>query len=93
VLQAEGEAQAITIIDQQLRSNPTYLEWLKATRWDGKLPLVTGGGEGGGAMPFIEIPTARSEGGQQSAPSGNATAANPTAPRQQQTPLNPVAGQ
>jgi prohibitin 2 len=97
VLQAEGEAQAITIIDQQLRSNPTYLEWLKATRWDGKLPLVTGGGgEGGGVTPFIDIPTARNEvgeGGQQSAPSGNTTAANPTAPTQQQTPLNPVAGQ
>jgi regulator of protease activity HflC (stomatin/prohibitin superfamily) len=60
VLQAEGEAQAITIIDQQLRNNPTYLEWLKATKWDGKLPLVTGGGAGGGqgVTPFIEIPTA-----------------------------------
>src|SRR5215204_1135393 len=63
VLQAEGEAQAITIIDQQLRNNPTYLEWLKATKWDGKLPLVTGGGAGGGqgVTPFIEIPTSRSE--------------------------------
>src|ERR671925_269037 len=60
VLQAQGEAQAITIIDQQLRNNPTYLEWLKATKWDGKLPLVTGGGAGGGqgVTPFIEIPTA-----------------------------------
>ena len=94
VLQAEGEAQAITIIDQQLRSNPTYLEWLKATRWDGKLPLVTGGGEGGGAMPFIEIPTARSEveEGEQSASPGNTTTtANLTAPTQ--TSVNPVAGQ
>src|SRR5919108_4240989 len=64
VLQAEGEAQAITIIDQQLRNNPTYLEWLKATKWDGKLPLVTGGGaEGGqGVTPFIEIPTAGNTG-------------------------------
>jgi hypothetical protein len=63
VLQAEGEAQAITIIDQQLRNNPTYLEWLKTTRWDGVLPLVTGGGAGGGqgVTPFIEIPTSRSE--------------------------------
>src|ERR671925_888411 len=64
VLQAEGEAQAITIIDQQLRNNPTYLEWLKTTRWDGVLPLVTGGGAGGGGQgvtPFIEIPTSRSE--------------------------------
>jgi prohibitin 2 len=59
VLQAEGESQAIKIIDQQLRTSPTYLEWLKTQRWDGKLPLVTGGGGGSGATtPFIQIPTA-----------------------------------
>jgi prohibitin 2 len=58
VLQAEGESQAITIIDEQLRSSPTYLEWLKTQRWDGKLPLVTGGDGGtGGTTPFIQIPT------------------------------------
>lgn len=61
VLQAEGESQAITIIDEQLRSSPTYLEWLKTQRWDGKLPLVTGGGGGtGGTTPFIQIPTGES---------------------------------
>jgi prohibitin 2 len=66
VLQAEGEAQAITIIDQQLRNNPTYLEWLKATKWDGVLPLVTGGGSGGpGNTPFIDIPTAGNNAGQE----------------------------
>jgi prohibitin 2 len=64
VLQAEGEAQAITLIDQQLRNNPTYLEWLKATKWDGVLPLVTGGG-GQGITPFIEIPTAGNNIGQE----------------------------
>jgi prohibitin 2 len=60
VLQAEGESQAIKIIDQQLRTSPTYLEWLKTQRWDGKLPLVTGGGSGGSAVttPFIQIPMA-----------------------------------
>jgi prohibitin 2 len=63
VLQAEGEAQAITLIDQQLRNNPTYLEWLKATKWDGVLPLVTGGGQG--ITPFIEIPTAGNNVGQE----------------------------
>ncbi|HEU4444392.1 MAG TPA: hypothetical protein VFR94_06960, partial [Nitrososphaeraceae archaeon] len=64
------------IIDQQLRNNPTYLEWLKSTKWDGKLPLVTGGGAGGqGVTPFIEIPTSGAESTQerQSASSENTT--------------------
>src|SRR5918996_3996568 len=77
VLQAEGEAQAITIIDEQLRNNPTYLEWLKATKWDGVLPLVTGGGsDGQGNTPFIDIPTAGNNIGQQgqSATRNNSTA-------------------
>jgi prohibitin 2 len=58
VLQAQGEAEAIRIIDQQLRENPNYLEWLKTQRWDGVLPLVTGGG---GATPFIQIPAGGAE--------------------------------
>src|SRR5919199_1546284 len=53
VLQAQGESQAISIIDEQLRQNPTYLEWLKTQRWNGVLPLVTGGE---GATPLIQIP-------------------------------------
>ena len=60
ILKAQGEAEAIQIIDKQLRDNPTYLEWLKTQRWDGKLPLVTSSGGGPGASgitPFIEIPT------------------------------------
>jgi prohibitin 2 len=57
VLQAQGEAEAIQIVEAQLRENPRYLEWLKTQRWDGVLPLVTSGGEG--ATPFIEIPAAR----------------------------------
>jgi prohibitin 2 len=58
VLQAQGEAEAIRIIDQQLIENPNYLEWLKTQRWNGVLPLVTGGG---GATPFIQIPAETSE--------------------------------
>jgi prohibitin 2 len=75
VLQAEGEAQAITTIDKQLRNNPTYLDWLKATKWDGKLPLVTGGaGNGGqGVTPFIEIPTGAEADEQQSTQAANST--------------------
>jgi regulator of protease activity HflC (stomatin/prohibitin superfamily) len=58
ILEAEGEAAAIKIIDEQLRNNPNYLEWLKTQQWDGVLPLVTGGG---GATPFIDIPTGQAQ--------------------------------
>jgi len=53
IAQAQGEAQAIQIINQALASNPWYLEWLKIQAWDGVLPLVVGQG----GTPFIQIPT------------------------------------
>jgi len=52
IAQANGEAEAITIINQALSNNPHYIEWLKTQAWDGQLPLVVG--EGG--TPFISIP-------------------------------------
>ena len=52
IAEANGEAQAIKIINQALAENPNYLEWLKTQEWDGKLPLVVGEG----ATPFIQIP-------------------------------------
>ena len=52
IAEANGEAEAIKIINQALAENPNYLEWLKTQEWDGKLPLVVG--EGG--TPFIQIP-------------------------------------
>ena len=53
VAEAQGEAEAIQIINDALLTNPNYLDWLKTQQWDGKLPLVVG--EGG--TPFITIPT------------------------------------
>ncbi len=53
IAEAQGEAEAIQIINEALAQNPNYLEWLKTQAWDGKLPLVVG--EGG--TPFIQIPT------------------------------------
>lgn len=53
IAEAQGEAEAIRIINEALAQNPNYLEWLKTQRWDGKLPLVVG--EGG--TPFIQIPS------------------------------------
>lgn len=52
IAEANGEAQAIKIINLALAENPNYLEWLKTQEWDGKLPLVVGNG----ATPFIQIP-------------------------------------
>ncbi len=52
IAKAQGEAEAIRIINVALAENPNYLEWLKTQAWDGKLPLVVG--EGG--TPFIQIP-------------------------------------
>lgn len=43
---AEADAYAIEVINQQLSSSPHYVDYLKATRWDGKLPLITGAGDG-----------------------------------------------
>ena len=53
VAQAEGEAEAIRVINAALASNPEYLDWLKTQAWDGRLPLVVGQG----GTPFIQIPT------------------------------------
>jgi len=53
IAEANGEAEAIRIINAALSQNPFYLEWLKTQAWDGVLPLVVG--EGG--TPFIQIPT------------------------------------
>ena len=52
IAEAQGEAEAINIINQALANNPYYLEWLKTQAWDGQLPHVVG--EGG--TPFIQIP-------------------------------------
>ncbi len=53
IAQANGEAEAIRVINAALSENPNYLEWLKTQAWDGKLPLVVGQG----GTPFIQIPT------------------------------------
>jgi regulator of protease activity HflC (stomatin/prohibitin superfamily) len=53
IAEAQGEAEAIRIINEALAQNPNYLEWLKIQKWDGMLPLVVGQG----GTPFIQIPT------------------------------------
>lgn len=50
VAKAEGDAQAIEIINQQLQKSPQYISYLAVNKWSGTLPLATGG-----AIPFINL--------------------------------------
>jgi regulator of protease activity HflC (stomatin/prohibitin superfamily) len=52
---ATGDAKAIEIINEQLKKSPQYIQYLATQKWDGKMPLATGG-----ALPFIEIATGSS---------------------------------
>jgi regulator of protease activity HflC (stomatin/prohibitin superfamily) len=51
IAQAEGQAKAIQIINDQLRNSPDYLKWLSIQKWNGVLPLFLGNG----ATPFIDL--------------------------------------
>jgi regulator of protease activity HflC (stomatin/prohibitin superfamily) len=42
--QARGEAEAIRIINEELRSSPAYVDYLTIQKWDGKMPLALGSG-------------------------------------------------
>lgn len=46
MINANAEAESIKIKQQQLRQSPQYIEYLKAQRWDGKMPQVVGNGSG-----------------------------------------------
>jgi regulator of protease activity HflC (stomatin/prohibitin superfamily) len=51
VLAAEGEARAMQIKNNALAQNRALIEYEIATRWDGKLPQVVGGGN----MPMLNL--------------------------------------
>jgi prohibitin 2 len=57
IAKANGESQAIRIINEQLRQNPQYLQWQAINRWNGQMPYSLGGSSGGGvAVPFFQLP-------------------------------------
>jgi regulator of protease activity HflC (stomatin/prohibitin superfamily) len=58
VAKADGEAQAINIITQQLRSSPEYLQWQAINRWNGQLPYALGSG---GGVPFFQLPNTNAQ--------------------------------
>lgn len=47
---AEADAKAMEMLNEQLRQNPNYIEYLKVTLWDGQLPVVDGG-----STPIIDL--------------------------------------
>ena len=53
IAKANGESQAIRIINEQLRQNPQYLQWQGINRWNGQLPYSLGSG---GVVPFFQLP-------------------------------------
>ncbi|MEW6604024.1 MAG: prohibitin family protein [Thermoproteota archaeon] len=52
VAKANGESQAIKIINEQLKQSPDYLQWQAINRWNGQMPYALGSG----AFPFFQLP-------------------------------------
>lgn len=46
VIKASAEAREIMVKQEALRQSPQYIELVKAQKWNGVLPTVTGGGSG-----------------------------------------------
>jgi prohibitin 2 len=53
IARANGESQAIKIINEQLRQNPQYLQWQTINRWNGQMPYSLGAN---GGIPFFQLP-------------------------------------
>ncbi len=50
VAKAKGDADALKVVKEQLENSPEMLQYRAIEKWDGVLPLATGG-----ATPFIDI--------------------------------------
>lgn len=55
ILEGEGEAQYIELVNKQLANAPQYIQYIFSAKWNGTLPvtLVTGGG----STPLLQLPT------------------------------------
>ena len=53
VAKASGEAQAITIITEQLKQSPQYLQWQSINKWNGQMPYALGTSN---AHPLFQLP-------------------------------------
>jgi len=51
-LTAKAEAEKVALVNEQLRQSPNYIEYTKAQKWDGHLPIQF---SSGGIQPFMNI--------------------------------------
>ena len=49
---AKAKAKAMELVNKQLDASPLYIEYIKATNWDGKLPTWMGGN---GPVPMLNV--------------------------------------
>lgn len=68
IIKARGEAEGIRIRSEALNLSPKFIELQIVEKWDGKSPLVIGGGQGGGAN--ILLPIGEVQSALRSAPAG-----------------------
>ena len=86
VASAEGDAKGNSVLTASI--SPQLIEYLRWTRWDGKLPLFMGEN----AQPLVSIPLDRGEptASPTPAPAGPAPAATPVRPATTPTPVRPT---
>lgn len=79
ILQGEGEAQYINLVNTQLANAPQYIQYIFSSKWNGILPstLLTGSG----ATPLLQLPTSSvTTTNEIPAPQGITTAPPPAVP-------------
>jgi prohibitin 2 len=57
IIKAKGEAEAIRIRGEALRDTPGLIQLQIVEKWDGKSPLVIGGGENTGTNFILPLGT------------------------------------
>jgi prohibitin 2 len=57
VIKAKGDAESIKIRGEALKENPTFIELQIVEKWDGRSPLVVGGGSSGAniLLPMADL--------------------------------------
>ncbi len=55
IAEAKGEAEKVKLVQEQLQRSPNYVDYIRATKWDGKYPTfyMTGDSK---AVPLLNIP-------------------------------------